>query len=345
VTAAAPVGVLFDMALGPLEAPVLDAFRAGLAAVPLDRPVDVIRVTVDGLPNGTEHALRTGFVELADAGVLAIVGPGITDNAFVARDLADAMGVPCINWSGNEETRSRWCFQFQVGSLEEEPLLLVDHLVERGLRRVALVYDQASIGQRYADWFEARRTRAGIEVVARAGISPIATDAVDVLRAVQDDRADALVYLGLGVAAHPLAVAKRDAGWEVPAIANTALMHGHSHPPWTEAWDGWVYVDMTSDSNPALQQLVRTLPAEVTATPLGACWHDMGRLMGEGLAQSELLTRAGVLEGLERVKQVPATCGQTGTTMTLGRWDRAVLKGPYLALRQWRGGRSVDYVS
>src|SRR5688500_6784267 len=105
------------MALGPLEAPILTTFQAGLDGVPLDREIEITRVDVEGRPNGTALAVRNGFLELADAGVLAVVGPGITDNAFIARDLADAVELPCINWSGNEQTRSEWCFQFQVGSL------------------------------------------------------------------------------------------------------------------------------------------------------------------------------------------------------------------------------------
>src|SRR5438445_586974 len=130
MVAPVPIGVLFDMDLGPLEGPVRDGFTAGLDAVPLDRDVDVTWVHADGLPDGT----------------------------------------------------------------------------------------------------------AVIEAVRRPDV-------------------DALVYLGLGLAAQPLAVAKRSAGWGVPAVANTALMHGHAHPDWTEAWDGWVYVDMTADTNPALVEL------------------------------------------------------------------------------------------
>jgi len=28
--------------------------------------------------------------------------------------------------------------------------------------------------------------------------------------------------------------------------------------------------------------------------------------------------------------------------MGFGNWDRGALKGPYLVLREWRGGRSVE---
>jgi hypothetical protein len=65
-------------------------------------------------------------------------------------------------------------------------------------------------------------------------------------------------------------------------------------------------------------------------------------MLGEGIAQSEHLTRAGVADGLRRVKQLPATSGYEGTLIGFGVWDHAALKGHYLVLREWRDGRSVQ---
>ena len=45
---------------------------------------------------------------------------------------------------------------------------------------------------------------------------------------------------------------------------------------------------------------------------------------------------------LERVKQLPATSGREGTMMGFGSWDHAALKGPYLVLRTWREGHTVQ---
>src|SRR5262249_61517697 len=68
--------------------------------------------------------------------------------------------------------------------------------------------------------------------------------------------------------------------------------------------------------------------------------YDMGRLLAEGVARAPELTRAGVRAGLERVKALPAASGRAGTLMGFGNWDRGALKGPYLVLREWRGGVS-----
>ena len=51
---------------------------------------------------------------------------------------------------------------------------------------------------------------------------------------------------------------------------------------------------------------------------------------------------AGVRVGLERVKRLPAASGKPGTRIGFGDWDHAALKGEFLVLRAWRGGRTVE---
>ena len=42
------------------------------------------------------------------------------------------------------------------------------------------------------------------------------------------------------------------------------------------------------------------------------------------------------------MKQLPAASGSAGTLMGFGVWDHAALKGPFLVLRAWRDGRTVQ---
>ncbi len=79
-----------------------------------------------------------------------------------------------------------------------------------------------------------------------------------------------------------------------------------------------------------------------SASPIGAASFDMGRMLGEGIVLADERTPAGVRVGLERVKRLPASSGKAGTTMGFGDWDHAALKGEYLVLRAWRGGRTVE---
>ena len=50
---------------------------------------------------------------------------------------------------------------------------------------------------------------------------------------------------------------------------------------------------------------------------------------------------AAVKASLERVKCLPASLGLEGTSMGFGQWDRAALKGGFIVLRRWEGGRSL----
>jgi branched-chain amino acid transport system substrate-binding protein len=153
--------------------------------------------------------------------------------------------------------------------------------------------------------------------------------------------ADALVYLGLGLAGTAVARARRDARWDVPTAMNTAGLHGYE-PEYAREIDGWVYVDMLDDDNPVLAALYDRLDAGVAHGVIPAIRYDLGLLIAEGLARAPELTASGVRDGLELVKLVPSAEGRAGTTLGFGHWDRGALHGEYLVLRQWRDATSVQ---
>ncbi|GGM64664.1 hypothetical protein GCM10007977_077660 [Dactylosporangium sucinum] len=332
--------MLLDQHLAEVERSHRDGLAAGLDAAGLDRPYELVVAQTDALPAGTSKSLREGFERLRDAGVVAIVGPAVTDNCLLSRVLADRAELPLLNWSGHEQTRSRYSFHYQVGSLEEEPALIVDRLVAQGRTHVALVFDRSEIGASYLRWFERRAQPAGVTVAGRAGISPTTQDTTKEVQELRATGVDTLVYLGLGHSAVAVASALRAGGWQPQVFTNTALMYGHMHPERRPMWEGWVYVDMYADDNLVLRELRERDPQPWQDNPIGICSYDMGRLLGEALRLAPHLNPDGVLEGLQQVKQVPAAAGHGGTTMTFGSWDRAALKGDYLVSRVWRGGRS-----
>jgi branched-chain amino acid transport system substrate-binding protein len=340
---AAPIriGLLFDFPQHDGGDSFATAIELGVSTVELDRPVELVRELAAGLPAGTAFDVEQKFAALERYGVLAIVGPSISDNGLVVRELADAAGLPCINYTGGAITRSECMFHYQVGSLEEEPAVLVDVLKSRGLGRVAVVHDRSPVGRHYADWFELARVTAGIEVTASGAIAPLADDATELVDRLSASKPDGLVYLGLGVAAHTVAVAVDAIGWHVPVVANSALMFGYARKDWRSLWDGWVYVDTVSEHNPQRAAL-RAQSPQTAAGPIGVAAYDIGRMLGEAISRTDHLTRAGVVEGLERVKRLPASSGLDGTTMGFGHWDHGALKGPFLVLREWRDGKSVE---
>jgi branched-chain amino acid transport system substrate-binding protein len=339
------VGLLFDFPQPDGGDHVEDAVRLGLeemaAGGRLDRPVRFVREATRGLPSGTAQDVERGFGALVDAGVLAVAGPSISDNALIVRDLAEGARLPVINYSGGAMTRSEFMFHYQVGSLEEEPLVLARHLHEAGARRVGVAFDLSPVGRGYLEWFEQAADRIGLELAGAAGISPLSEDGATVVSRLRAGEPDAVVYLGLGVAARTVAVALQASGWAPPVVANSALMFGYARNDWRSGWEGWVYLDTVSDGNTARQRL-KGRSAATAAGPIGVAAYDIGRLLGEALVQARHLTRRGIKDGLERVKRLPAASGLEGTTMGFGPWDRGALKGEFLVRRVWRQGRTVE---
>ena len=133
------------------------------------------------------------------------MGPTITDNGLVVQDLADARpGSLLSTGRAAIATRSEWMFHYQIGSLEEEPHLLANHLAALGCRRLVLVQDRSPIGTRYGQFFEDAVARLGLHITAKSLISPVTTDLSAIVDDLRRQETDALVYLGLGLSAGAL---------------------------------------------------------------------------------------------------------------------------------------------
>jgi len=339
------VGVLYDFPQADRGALFEDAVREGVATVAeagrLDRGVELLARHARGLPAGTAADVERTFAELVDAGVLLVLGPSVSDNGLIVGPLADDAGVPCINYTGGERTRTRWMFHYQVGSLDEEPAVLARHLVRQGRRSVAVAHDATPVGRGYAASMTAACDTLGLEITAMAPVSPLAEDVAPTVRRLRAGDPESLCYLGLGVAARAVALGVEAEGWTVPVVANSALMFGYARKDWRAGWEGWVYVDTVADDNTSRAQLRARSPRSA-AGPIGVAAYDMGRLVAEALARAAHLTRAGLRDSLEGVKLLAASSGLEGTTMGFGTYDHGALKGRYLVLRQWVGGRSVQ---
>jgi hypothetical protein len=321
------------------------AVRRGFAEVSdagrLDREIEMVVKPVAGLPMGSEHDVTTGFHELVDAGCLLVVGPSISDNALITTPIGDDVGLVTINYTGGERTRGHYGFHYQVGSLEEEPIALAARLVERGMRRAAVVHDRSPVGRRYAECFDDAAALLGLELAARHAISPLAEDATQAVASLRDADPDAVVYLGLGISSRAVALALADVSWDVPVVANSALMFGYARPEWRDGWARWEYLDAIADDNERRRSLAALDPSLAVA-PVPCALVDIGRLAGEALAITDHTTRAGVRDALERVKRLPAACGYDGTTMGFGVYEHGALDRGFLVLRQWRDGKTVQ---
>ena len=339
------VGVFYDYPQIDGGALFEDAVRIGIDEVAasgrLDRALELVPRHAHGLPAGTAFDVEKTFAELVDAGVLVILGPTVSDNGLIVGPMADAAGVPCINYTGGERTRGEYMFHYQVGSLEEEPAVLARYVASQGRASLAVTHDNSPVGRRYAEFFAEACGALGIDITGVASIAPLAEDVSPAVARLRSGEPEGLVYLGMGVAARAVALAVEAEKWDVPVVANSALMFGYARRDWRAGWEGWVYVDSVSDDNRTRAALREHAP-RTAAGPIGVAGYDMGRLVAESVARCVHLTRAGIKDGLERVKQLPASSGMDGTTMGFGHYDHGALKGRYLVLRKWQDGRSVQ---
>lgn len=346
MAAALRVGILNDTAAGPpgvtdiehwLRLAVRESFEAGR----LDRGVEFVHGWGLGLPSGTAAAVERGFASLVEQDVLLIVGPAIGDNALVATPLAERHRLPTINWAGAERARGEFMFHLQVGSHEDEPIVIARHLLAIGCRRIGVIYDRSVIGRRYLSFLQAEAELLGLKIAATEAIGPLAEHAETEIESVLDARIDGLVYLGLGVAVTAVAraIAARDSN--LSRAMNTAGIRGY-HAGFASAIEGWAYVDMHADDNRTLADLRARLGLSTHQSLAAAKGYDLGRLVVEGLARAPELTREGVKHGLEQVKWLAAAEGYEGTLLGFGLHDRGALHGRYLVMREWRDGQSIE---
>jgi len=340
------IGILNDMSDGPPGPSDVEHWLrvcAGelLEQGRLDREAEFVHAWGLGLPSGTAAAVERAYAQLVSQDVLVIVGPAIGDNALVAQPLADRHRVPTINWAGTERSRSEYMFHLQVGSHEDESIVMARHLASTGARRIGVVYDRSPIGRRYFLFLLQEAEVLGLQIAGSASVPPLVEDASAETSAVFQTGIDAFVYLGLGLAAPAVAKVLADTGSDIPRMMNTAGMRGYS-PDFGALIDGWAYVDMHSDGNRTLGALRQRFDISPKRGAGPAYMYDISRLVAEGLARAPERTREGVREGLEQVKWLAAAEGYEGTLLGFGHYDRGALHGRYLVLRRWQNGDSVE---
>src|SRR5258708_17517753 len=155
-------------------------------------------------------------------------------------------------------------------------------MVERGLRSAAVLVDQSPVGRRYAECFESARARLGLEVTGTTSISSLAESATDLVTRLRSGNPDVLVYFGLGVSSRAVAVARMELGWDIPVLANSALMFGYARPDWRDSYRGSEYLDTIADDN-RRRAALKELSPHAAGGPIGCAAYDIGRLLGEAI--------------------------------------------------------------
>jgi branched-chain amino acid transport system substrate-binding protein len=324
-------------------------FDEAVQAAEVDRPIELVVRTGQGLPRGTAAAVCDAWTELADAGVLVVIGPGITDNCLAVTPLFERRGIPTINFPGTTRSRGRYGFHYQIGALYDDGPLIARAMARRGLKTVAVIRDRSPIGAEFFEYFEEECERSELAIIKDIKCSPVAAELDEPIREAAQGAPDALVYLGFGAVLLDLSRALRRAGWDPPRFTTSAGMHFYAKTPEERReMSGWVYVDQVDEDNVTLNSMLDRFERRTGLRPfhpLTAGMYDMATLAVLGLRYATVHTPQGVTEGLERIRQIPAALGGAGTVQGFGPWERTALKGPeYLVLREMRGTESVKYL-
>ncbi|KUI04817.1 ABC transporter substrate-binding protein [Mycobacterium sp. IS-3022] len=314
-------------------------FDEAVAAGVVDRPIEVVQRHVVGLPNGTYHAVERGYDELVAEGCLAIFGPYISDNAVPLTAHADRVAkLPNIILSGSEGALGEWTFALNNGSMPEEPVMLAAVLLGDGRSRLAIAYEESLIGKEYLAFAEKAYSAAGLKVVTVVAIPQVEADKAAAVAELRAAEPDALVHVGFGHGLWGFSDALLAAGWDPPRYTTTAFEMAHINAEWMRQLRGWIGLDSYDERNLVGQAFLDRFETRYGRRPTnsmpGLC-HDVATVIARGLGAARPLTGAGVKDGIEQVKLVPAASGAPGTFLRFGRYIRqGWLGSDYLIARR-----------
>jgi branched-chain amino acid transport system substrate-binding protein len=339
-------GEAFERGIGSmLKLRFDEAFESG----EVDRPIEIVFRSGWGLPTGSAKNVCNAWSALADEGVLAIIGPGITDNCIAVVPLFEERGIPTINYPGTTRSRGRYGFHYQIGALYDDGTLIARAMARRGLMSVSVIRDRSPIGAEFFEYFEEECDLLGMTIVKDVKCSPVSDDLRTEAEEAANAKPDSLVYLGFGAVLLDLSRALTAMRWDPPRFTTSAGMHFLAKsPPEKEEMSGWVYVDQYDEDNKTFKAVLDRYEVRYGTRPtmsFHAGMWDMATLAVLGIRNATVHTPDGVREGLERIHQVPSALGGEGTVMGFGPWEHTALKGPhYLVLREMRGIETVKYL-
>jgi hypothetical protein len=305
----------------------------------IDRPIEIVRREVEGLPKGSVKAVLDAFGELVEEGCLVVFGPHISENAIPTREaIEERFRVPALNVCGSDDWLGEWTFAFPQGSMTDEPIFWGDLLAKGGHAEVGVLVERSLVGESYLQNFRRVCRRKGIRIVAEATIAQTAQDVGAAARSLYEAKPSALVHCGFGFGIVMVKPVLEDLGWDPPRFTGTAFQNAWINPVMWNALLGWTGIDQYDETNPVGQAFLDQYEAAYGRRPeycLTVVNRDIATTLLHAFADAHPLSPRGVKEALERVKMIPAASGAPGTRISLGKWTRRGWMGAgYLVARR-----------
>jgi branched-chain amino acid transport system substrate-binding protein len=341
------IGILVDMDIGQLLADWVDAtilaLEDALNEGIYDRPVEIITVDARGLPRENYLKVRAGYLKLVEKGCVVIAGPMISDNAVNLRDLVNQTGVACLSWTGAVRYFGEYCFTVANGDIPSESTMGANWCRQGGNTKVGFFWERGSSGEDYANYFRVAAQNAGVKILREVSLGPNPRDLEGSLRAMREQGAEAIVYMGYGYSTFHFARAFKALDWDPPRFMGTAFMFYSNSNAWAEGLEGWHGVDQLGEdgTNPNYEAMLARFTKRFGRTSRNvvvALSYDTARAALLGIANAPIAIPAEVKVGLERIKWMPCTNGGPATYLTFAPYDHRGYKGDFLTIRELRGG-------
>jgi len=312
----------FDENILPTLELVVDEYRRNGI---LDRPVEFVVRSVQGLPKGTFGAVREAFFELVEEGVLVIFGPWVSENTGLRRYVEELAVLPCITMAATETILGEWVFGLPAGSMEEEPIIMATIAALDGCRSVGLAFEDSLIGNEYLRTTRVACSDAGLQITSEVPIPQVESEKRHAMAALAADRPDGIMHVGFGLGIPGINAALQEIGWLPPRYTTTAFEFAATSQWWRDQLAGWVGLDQYDERNATAQQFLDRFEARHGRRPayfFPMYCYDVGRLMVTAVANARPLTGPGVKEALEKIKMLPAASGAPGTRLRFGKYIR-----------------------
>ncbi len=341
------VGLMADWRAGELMRIFRDAvtlaFEDALADGVIDRPITIVERDVDGLPTGNVHNVLQAWKELAAEGVVAIIGPHISENAIALKHYIETEGrIPSVGWPGSDRWQGNWTFALNQGSLVEEGAIIANFLAHRGVKTIATVTENSAIGLEYLTFVQKGARYEGLRAIENITISQVDRNMAPVAQQLKDCGAEAVVYCGFGVPINRLANAMREINWTDAGMPITVVTSGFLTTPLLEggmrAARGFYGIDLYDESNPLTKEFGDRFNKRYgyrAVNYYSVTAYDLANVIAHGIGQAHPLAPEGVKEGIEKVKYLPAVSGGPRTMISFGPYVRRGWMGTdYLIIRE-----------
>jgi branched-chain amino acid transport system substrate-binding protein len=312
-------------------------FRQGQESGLVDRAVEVVYRSAQGLPRGNTKVVIDAFGELVDEGCVAVIGPHISDNAVTVRpEIERQFRVPAISVCGSEHWLGEWTFLLNNGSMTDEPILWAHLMAKAGHKTAGVLVERSYIGPEYLKNFRRAAQFEGIQIVAEEAIAQTGQDISPAVAALHRAGVSAIVHCGFGLGVAEINAALAALGWDPPRYMGTAFETGFTEHLW-DAYQGWIGLEQYDEGNPVGQEFLDQYEAAYGRRPAyfsPLLWRDCAMALLYALADAAPLSPPGVRDALERVKMLPAASGSAGTRISFGPWlHRGWVGAGYLVAR------------